>query len=92
MTVQYIRTEPIDLLIRDDGSLVLLPPDLVIRLSPIATVIYQCLAHPMDATALAEVVERTFGSPPGALGVEEAVSSMITELCRAGILRVALHD
>lgn len=92
MTVRYLRTEPMDVLIRDEESLVLLPPDLVVRLSPIATVIHQALAHPMNTAALAAVVERRFGSPPGEQSTEEAVALMVAELCGAGILKVALHD
>lgn len=92
MNTKYLRTEPIDILLRDDESLVLLPPDLVIRLSPIATAIHQALAHPMDAAALAAVVQRRFGSPPGDQSAEEAVTLMVAELCDAGILMVAPRD
>lgn len=92
MTVQYSRVEPIDILIRADESLVLLPPALVIRLSPIATTIFQSLVHSRDATALAAVVERRFGRPPGDQNTEEAVLLMVDELCDAGILRVAVND
>lgn len=92
MSARYLRTEPIDILIRDEEALVLLPPDLVIRLSPIATAIHQALAHPMDSVALAAVVQRQFGSPPGDKSTEQAVALMVAELCDAGILKVALRD
>ena len=91
MTAHYARTEPIDILIRDDESLVLLLPDLVIRLSPIASAIHQAIAQPMDTAALAAVVERRFGVPPGDQSTEEAVALMVAELCHAGILREAPH-
>lgn len=92
MTVHYARTEPLDVLIRDDESLVLLPPDLVIRLSPIATAIYQSLARPTDGTTLAAVVERRFGVPPGDRSTEEAVMVIVAELCQAGILRMGPYE
>ena len=45
MTTNYRRIEPLDALVVDDEALLLLEPDQVVRLSPIATAVFELIAH-----------------------------------------------
>jgi len=84
-----VRREPLDALEIDGEALLLLPPDQVVRLSPIATTIFEEAAHGMSQDALATVVEERFGRPADG-GTVDALRGILDGLVAAGVLeRVA---
>lgn len=88
MTTRYVRTEPIDALEVDGESLLLLPPDQVVRLSPIGSAIVAAVAGPTPLDVIAEVVEERFGAPDG-MDALVAVREFCEALARAGVLEQA---
>lgn len=89
MSARYLRREPLDALEVDGEALLLLPPDQVVRLSPIGTAIFAASAGPTAVEAIAVLIEAEFGAP-GDGDALAAVSEFCADLARAGVLeRVA---
>lgn len=91
MTTRYVRTEPIDALEVDGESLLLLPPDQVVRLSPIGTAIFAATAHPASLEAVTALVEGQFGTP-GDVDARAAVQEFCDALVEAGVLEQASDE
>lgn len=78
MTPRYARREPIDALEIDGESLLLMPPDQMVRLSPIGTAIFAAAAGPTSLEAIVAAIQEQFGSP-----ADGDVLSAVTESCEA---------
>lgn len=84
----YRRAPLLDLLVADGEALVLLAPDQVVRLSPIATALVEATATPASVDHLITVTEQQFGAAPNC-GTPSAVAAILAELVAAGILERA---
>ena len=85
MTLRYTRTEPIDALEIDGESLLLLPPDRVVRLSPIGTAIFAATIRPTPVETITTLVEAQFGTPEDG-DAFAAVHEFCDALVQAGVL------
>lgn len=86
MSAFYRRIEPLDVLTDDDGeALLLLPPDRVVRLSPIAAAVFAATAHPTRLDGLVTVVEAHFG-PPTDDTTAAALGQLLDDLVAANVL------
>lgn len=90
MTGRYVRREPLDVLEVEGEALVLLPPDQVVRLSPIATMIFAMTASATSQNELAAAVEQRFG-PPEHGRTTDALRDILDSLVAAGVLQ-QVHD
>jgi len=81
----YIRTTPIDVLEVDGEALMLLHPDQVVRLSPIATTIFNMSSSTVSLDHLASVVEEQFGPPPDGATVD-ILPEILDDLVASGVL------
>lgn len=84
MNARYRRIEPLDVL-TDGEALLLLPPDQVVRLSPIATALFEATAHPTSLDSLATLIEAAFGPPEGTT-TTAALAPVLADLVESGIL------
>lgn len=85
MNSVYRRNEPLDALVVDGEALLLLEPDQVVRLSPIATAVFQMTATEVSRDCLLRRAQEQFGSPAdGAAGA--ALQSILDDLVLAGVL------
>jgi len=91
VNARYRRIEPLDVLIDDGESLVLLPPDRVVRLSPIATVLFEETAHPTPLDSLTKLIEATFGPPEGTT-TSAALEPVLADLVESGVLERDTDD
>lgn len=91
MTGRYVRREPLDVLEVDGEALVLLPPDQVVRLSPIATTIFAMTSSATSPKDLAAAVERRFG-PPEHGNTAAALRDILDSLVVAGVLQQVDDD
>ncbi|AQP45770.1 PqqD family protein [Tessaracoccus flavus] len=87
MTTLYAQSTPIDALEVGGESLVLLPPDRLVRLSPIGTAIFAAAASPCSAETIAALVGEQFG-PPEDGDTVAAVRQFCADLVEAGVLGV----
>lgn len=85
MSELYARREPLDTLEVDGEALLLLPPDQVVRLSPIAATVFAVTAGGMSLTDLAALVEARFGSPEEGDTVD-TLRGVLDTLVSAGVL------
>ncbi len=81
----YQRRQPLDALVVDGEALLLVPPDQVIRLSPIATALFEATATPQRLGVLATMIEARFGAPPEG-STRDALQSVLDHLLTAGVL------
>lgn len=91
MTTRYVRTEPIDVLQVDGESLLLLPPDQVVRLSPIGTAIFAAATRPTTVEAVTALVEAQFGAPED-VDAHAVVREFCDALVEAGVLEQASDE
>ena len=85
MTPRYRARQPLDTLVVDGESIVLLPPDQVVRLSALATTIVAAASEPVTAADLAGLVEGLFG-PPADGTTTDALRAVLGDLAAAGVL------
>ena len=85
MNTRFVRCEPLDVLEVDGEALVLLPPDQVVRLSPIAATIYALTSNATAPEDLAVAVEQTYG-PPEHGRTADALRKILDSLVAAGVL------
>lgn len=85
MSRHYVRNEPIDVLFEGGESLVLLPPDRVVRLSAIATTLYEATATSTSTNDLAALVVARHGTPPDG-GMGAALQRILDDLVDGGVL------
>ncbi|GAA2168160.1 hypothetical protein FHX52_1947 [Humibacillus xanthopallidus] len=88
MNGRFVRGDALDALESDGEALLLLPPDRVVRLSPIATMIFNSASSAVSLEDLAPVVEERFG-PPAGRAIAEAVSEIVDGLVAVGALELA---
>lgn len=81
----YRRNEPLDALVVDGEALLLLEPDQVVQLSPIATAVFQMTATEVSRDSLLREVEEQFGSPADG-DAEDALQTILDDLVQAGVL------
>lgn len=81
----YCRIEPLDALVVDGEALLLLEPDQVVRLSPIATAVFQITAAGASLESLLIQVEERFGSPADG-DAETALQAILDDLVQASVL------
>lgn len=85
MNISYRRCEPLDALTIDGEALLLLEPDQVVRLSPIATAVFELTATGASFDYLRTQVEAQFGAPAGQ-DTSEALRAILDDLVEAGVL------
>ena len=85
MSERVVRCDVLDVLEVGGEALVLLPPDQVVRLSPIATMLFEVTERPISVDSLLPLVVERFGVPPEA-DAAAAVAEMIDGLISAGVL------
>lgn len=85
MSALYLRHEPLDVLEVDGEALLLLPPDRVVRLSPIATTIFHLTRTDVSLQDLAASLEERFGAPAEAQ-TADALRAILDDLVAAGVL------
>lgn len=91
MIARYVRCEPLDVLAVDGEALVLLAPDQVVRLSPIAATIYTLTTSATAPDDLAFAVEQTFGAPEHGQTLD-ALREILASLVAAGLLDQVTDD
>lgn len=85
MTNNYRRIEPLDALVTDGEALLLLEPDQVVRLSPIATVVFEMTAIGVSRDHLLQCIQKQFGSPPEG-DAADTLQTILDDLVHAGVL------
>ena len=85
MTARYRRVDPLDALVVDGECIVLLPPDQVVRLSALGTLIFNLTAHPATVADLAPAIEQRFGAP-GDGDTLTALAGVLGDLVASGVL------
>ena len=88
MNISYRRSEPLDALTIDGEALLLLEPDQVVRLSPIATAVFRLTEAPRTVESIASVLEESFGVPE-AVPTLDATRLLIADLALAGLVHPA---
>lgn len=83
--MRYLRCEPLDALVVDGESLLLLPPDQVVRLSPVGTAIFQATSGAMSLDDIARVVVDRFGAPADGEAVER-LRALLDSLVEGGVV------
>ena len=91
MTPRYVRREPLDALEIDGESLLLLPPDQVVRLSIIGTAIVAAAAAPISADGIATEIQARFGEPEDG-DVLGAIFVCCAALVEAGALEMVADE
>lgn len=79
-----LHPDVVDLLVTDEGALVMLRGELL-RLGPVAALIAAACATPMALEDLAERCEKEFGVPPGA-DTLTTVRELVGDLVGSGVL------
>lgn len=85
MTTNYRRIEPLDAIVVDGEALLLLEPDQVVRLSPIATAVFELTATEVSGDQLLASLQEQFGSPPDG-DAAETLRTIVEDLVRVGVL------
>lgn len=85
MSGLYVRRDPLDVLEFDGEALLLIHPDQVIRLSPVATMIFSSASSAVSLDDLAPLVEERFGPPAGS-ATADALREVLDGLVAAGAL------
>lgn len=83
----YVRREPLDSLVVDGEALLLLPPDQVVRLSPIGAAIFEVTSAAVSLDDIANAVVARFGSPVDG-EVSEVLPEMLDRLVEMGVLEM----
>ncbi|MGD8214492.1 hypothetical protein [Aestuariimicrobium sp. Y1814] len=81
----YVRKQPLDMLTVGGESLLLLPPDQVLRLSEIATTLFELSSSWRSLDDLAASVESTFGPSPDG-NTTDALRRILDGLVEAGAM------
>lgn len=90
MGAAYLRVEPVDLLVRDDESIVVYESRFV-RLGPLATFIVVNAETPQTADELTARLTDAFGAPAEG-SASDATRRMLVDLVAQGVLQeVRLH-
>lgn len=85
MNSVYRRIEPIDTLAVDGEAILLLEPDQVVRLSPIAAAVFELAAAGASFGSLLEQIEEQFGVPAEG-DASDALQVILDDLVQAGVL------
>lgn len=85
MSEPVVRVEPVDLLMTEDGALLLYDRE-VLRLSLLAGAVFEWCAEPRTVAELARLLVDEFGAPPSG-DIEDATAAIVAELRDRGVLR-----
>ena len=82
-----VRVEPVDELSLDDGGILLLYENEVVRLGALAAAVVEQCVTPCSLEDIAAALLELFGPPPEGT-LDDATIRTITELQEAGVLKV----
>jgi len=80
----YRRVEPVDVLLGDEGALILLEHRLI-RLSPLGGEVFERCTSPATLEQLAGHLAATFGTPPDASPLD-ATRTIVDQMVALGVL------